>query len=491
MPRAWLPLRRCARAQVSIFPLRAVPGRQHKGIRPTEVEPSPTAGSSIPLGVYVSLFALALAVAGAVAVVQTVKGTVTHNPGRTGTLAFNPFTSSYLVLLRAVGTASILAGGVIGLFDGGLRCLGSLSRLSLSIYGLGSCVWIMIGLGAMGPKPLLSADNSPLIWLLCFGLFIGARPEALRYVLRMAGFAAWFLAPLMLYSIISIRHYGRFEGFNPQVAYLSLAVWFAACHLLAAPGSRSYLAAVRSIPLLACGLLAVFTQGRGWLIQCALAFLLLAARPLFLRESRALSKVVRSLAVAAIMLAVLGFLVLRFYPLAVEGFASRLTVDSRSEQYGEFFSQVDPLDIISGKGPEATYRRSDNRLNYEYFDNQFLWMDFKGGLVIVLGYTILVLAPGLRLLFRARNESEYAAAGTLVLWTLGLAGLSTYNNIYFSAQNYLVVVLAGCCHSCLASRRGGATEMPTWRALAGYNDLAQGRSREAFSSSRKPFASSI
>jgi hypothetical protein len=231
---------------------------------------------------------------------------------------------------------------------------------------------------------------------------------------------------------------------------LSLVLWFAAYQLLAAPKTSLLSIAMRAIPVAACALVAVYNQGRGWLLLCVLALLLMALRPLFLRQQRAMVKVASILIFAAAVFTLTWFLLQQYYPMALEGLLRRLTADTRSEQYRLFFAQVGPLDLLLGKGPEAVYRNSFNRMSYSYFDNQFLWMAFKGGSVIALGYAFLVVLPGVRLLFAARDESDYAAAGTLVLWGLALAGLSTFNTISFSAQNFYMLILAGYCHARLA-----------------------------------------
>jgi hypothetical protein len=74
-------------------------------------------------------------------------------------------------------------------------------------------------------------------------------------------------------------------------------------------------------------------------------------------------------------------------------------------------------------------------------------MLFRAGLPITIGYIALVLLPGWRLLFRARNSLDYAAACVIVLWTLALGGLSTYQNISFEPDSYFVLYLAGYCHA--------------------------------------------
>lgn len=389
------------------------------------------------------LMIAALCAATLAVLVQITKGTVIRNEG-SGNWVFAPFCPRYTLLLRLLGIASVLGAGLLACLENGIGWLGGRTRLIMGLYSMAACIWFLVGFFSMWKKELLTENNSPLVWFLCLGVAAGTRPVISRHLGRIAGIAAWCVFPLMLYSLTRIPEYGRFQRVNPQVMYLSLLLWFAAYHLLSTPGTAWLPRAARSIPLLACCVVAAFNQGRGWILQCLLAFLLFLARPLFLREANAASKLLKNGILAVLAMAAAFLLLLQFYPLAIQGLIDRGAEDTRTEQYTDFFSQLGVFDLLIGKGPTGSYVFHES--NYGYIDNQFLWMLLKGGFVIALGYTVLVIVPGFRLFFRARNERDYAAAGTLILWSLSLAGLSTYLSIDFSTQNYFIVLLAGYCH---------------------------------------------
>ena len=416
------------------------------------------------------LMIAALCAATLVMLVQIINGSIILSE-KSGKWVFTPFTSRYALPLRILGIASVLAAGFLPCVQGGISWLGGRTRMIMGLYFLAACIWFLIGFGSFSKRDFVTENSSPLVWFVCLGVVAGTRPVISRHLGRIAGIAVWLVFPFMLYSLTKLSHYGRFERVNPQVMYLSLLFWFAAYHMLSTPGSAWFPRAARSIPLLACCVVAAFNQGRGWILQCVLVFLLLLARPLFLREAKAVSKAFSNGVLTALAMLAAFFLLLQFYPIAIQGLIARGAEDTRTEQYTQFFSQLGVFDILIGKGPEGYYLLDGSP--YDYFDNQYVWMLLKGGFVIAFGYTVLVIVPGFRLFFRARNERDYAAAGTLILWSFALAGLSTYNSLGFLAQNYFIVLLAGYCHWRLAAqmrepripiRGAGMPPLPQMRA---------------------------
>ena len=396
-----------------------------------------------------AMVVFALCAAALAVLVEITKGTVIMIAD-SEMWAFAPFCPRYALLLRFLGITSVLAAGFLAFLQSGIGWLGGRTRLVVGLYFMAACFWFLVGFRSFTKFDLVTEINSPLVWFLCLGVAAGTRQVVSRQLGRIAGIAVWLIFPLMLYSLTKIPHYGRFVRVNPQVMYLSLLVWFAAYHLLSTPGTAWLPRAVRVIPLLACLLVAAFNQGRGWILQCLLVFLLLLARPLFLHEAKAVPKLLKNGILAVLAMLAAFYLLVQFQPAAIQGLIGRATEDTRTDQYRQFFSQMGVFDLLVGKGPEGSYLW--NGSPYGYFDNQFIWMLLKGGFLICLGYTILIIVPGFRLFFRARNERDYAAAATLILWSLALAGLSTYNAIGFFAQNYFVMLLAGYCHWRLAAQ---------------------------------------
>lgn len=429
----------------------AVP-RLSSGVAPA-VSAEPANHGVVPLldGVVLRLMIVALCAAAVAVLMAIAKGTVTLNEN-SGKWVFSPFTWRFAWLLRFVGITSVLSAGLLACLQGGIGWLGRRTQFISGIYFVSAFIWFLVGFMSFAKRDLVTESSSPLVWFICLGVTAGTRTVISRYLGKIAGIAAWLLFPLMLYSLSKIPTYGRFERVNPQVMYLSLLLWFACYHLLSTPGAAWLPKAARSIPLMACCVVAVFNQGRGWIIQCVLTLLLLLVRPLFLREVNAVSKSLKNGILAAMAVLAVFILLIQLQPLAIQGLIARGGEDTRTDQYEQFFSQVGLLKLVIGSGPNGSYAFEGYSTNYDSFDNQYIWMLLKGGFAIALGYIVLVIVPAFRLFFRARNESDYAAAATLILWSLALAGLSTYNSIGFLAQNYFIVLLAGYCHQRLAAQ---------------------------------------
>lgn len=356
-------------------------------------------------------------------------------------------------LLNLLAMTCLLTTGLVAFFQGAFLLLGLGRLLILGIYTMVALYWLATGFLSMRIPDLLLSSNSPIVWFLLFGVFAGTQPKVFRHLSSIAAAVAWLIFIPMLWSVASLQSYGRFRGQNPQVMYLAITLWFSIYHLLATPAQSGFLSNARSIPLLACFVVAIFNQGRGWAVICILGFFLYIIRPIIIRRmANPIQGVMGKLAFAGIGMVIACIVLQAFFPSAIEGLINRLDEDTRSEQYQIFFSQLDPWSLLPGKGPSAGYLYNGNS-DYGYIDNQLLWMAWKGGSVILSGYALFVLAPGWRLMWRPRNEKEYAAACTLFLWSLAVGGVSTFLNINYNVQNFFVVLLAGYCLAASRQRK--------------------------------------
>jgi len=151
------------------------------------------------------------------------------------------------------------------------------------------------------------------------------------------------------------------------------------------------------------------------------------------------------LSLGVMMMILLGFglwLLSVSAPERVDDFKGRLKEDSRSAQYSQLFEQVPLHGFVTGLGPKATYSYK-GRTGYEYIDNQFLFILFKFGLPVLAGYCAVVIWPGLRLLFRPRNQRQRLVGIIFAFWGLASLGLSIFHSITLNPQNFLIILLAG------------------------------------------------
>lgn len=108
-------------------------------------------------------------------------------------------------------------------------------------------------------------------------------------------------------------------------------------------------------------------------------------------------------------------------PNMVEVFIGRLTLDSRSGQYDQFFSQVTVLDLLLGKGMNATYSFSRFE-NYSYIDNCNLVMMFRYGAIPVLSEFFLFIST----LVKSYKQKSSENWQLVLIWILMTSGLSVY-----------------------------------------------------------------
>ena len=205
-------------------------------------------------------------------------------------------------------------------------------------------------------------------------------------------------------------------------------------------GWRSHVAAI--IPIALCVPIGIVMASRSWTLLPTLG-LALGLKITFHEHCRA--KPAKTLAFGLLSIIIFGlgmWLLATALPEKVEAFENRLREDTRTSQYSQFFQQVDPIRLIAGLGPKATYTFNDWN-DYNSIDNQFLFILFHFGVPVLLGYCAVVLWPGLRLLIGARTQHERWEGVFFAFWTLAALGVSTFSAITLNPQNLAVILFAG------------------------------------------------
>jgi hypothetical protein len=149
----------------------------------------------------------------------------------------------------------------------------------------------------------------------------------------------------------------------------------------------------------------------------------------------------------------LFFITQRLLPAAINQLEARLYQDDRSQQYVDFFSDVQWQELALGRGPAGTWYWPGIG-NFQFIDNGYLWMAFIGGLPILLAYCVLILLPAVHALWAGAPLNISSAAWIILLWALALGGLSNYNIPSLTLQSYCISLFAGRCHAWLSESRG-------------------------------------
>jgi hypothetical protein len=302
--------------------------------------------------------------------------------------------------------------------------------------------WCLVSYQPSEYWPGLIQTTSPLIFTMCLGVYAGFDPTLWPKLRPLALAIAYGSAALGAYYTVRLTVADVFSGPTPMVEHLQIALWFSLCALALHKSSRWRDCVPALIPLAACIPMAIIASRR--------SFSLLAVFGLATGLMIPLQRHLRLVAVRVLALGLLSALVFGVgwwllsvaVPDRVEVFKGRLLEDTRSGQYSKFFQQVPVTSLITGLGPKATYTLND-RANYDYIDNQFLFILFKFGLPVLLGYCAVVIWPGLRLLIGAGSQQQRQLGVLFAFWTLATLGVSIFHAITVNPQNLAVVLFAG------------------------------------------------
>jgi len=369
-------------------------------------------------------------------------------------LRFLPYETSITSALRCLSIVCAFGSGALAVFRGGFGVVSLSARTGYVLAAVTSLTWMVLTYGWSDLRSIVLGPTSPVIWLMLVAVFAGALPTTWEVLDRTVKVLCVATIPLAVWFIFNLRGSWRCEGLNPVTISAILLTWFSAYLWLISPPTHSLGHTLRWIGTALAFGAALCSQSRGWMAQLfLLGILVLIGNNRFASpESRwGWATLLRTTLIAVVSCAAAVWVLRTIEPEVVDKLVSRLTEDTRSEQYRHFFAQVDPLQLIAGKGPNASYRFGSNPA-YQYFDNGFIWMLFIAGLPMLLAYGLLVILPGFLLVLKARDRSAFGVGALLVMWTAALAGVSTFNGINGTFQACLMMYVAGLCHLKLSLR---------------------------------------
>ena len=301
-----------------------------------------------------------------------------------------------------------------------------------------------------GPKvslPEICGTKGPLTWIACCIVFVGISPNgwqlAKKFFVVLSNVAAAVV-------IVKITVSGGVTSTEQQagrffVGYIPLLIWTVPLlfHNPGTAGASSYRAVWIMFPLFVLYISSILSGNRSWIIMMAMHTAIIAFKygKIVLRRPR-------------ISYIILLFLILsvwaasEVYGEKFKGVASFLSdswyVDTRTDQYQQFLSQVSFTDLLIGRGPRATWIW--NGIEYEWIDGQFTLLAFNGGFILLSTYIIVIVWPAFRLLCKHPSWQYAAPAIILVFWTLAMMGLSTFTSVKVSYEHAIICILAGRCY---------------------------------------------
>lgn len=364
--------------------------------------------------------------------------------GRTVTTSWGASTfimepGSNYAKFKLMGSFFFIVAGMWACFLEKFRTLAPGRVIMLGLLMVSAFIWQIISYpNAEQWLYSLLLNTGPFIWAMCLGVFAGGEPKIWIAVRRCAWIIACGSLVLALRYYLTLKHTVYFDTGSPLVMYLVHAFWFSAFLFIQSKTKKAFVLA--AVLMVGCLLVAILGGNRSWALQSLLT-ILFGIGAFFTKGSKSFSFAKFSIG------GIVGlFLLMVFISSLPMGFSSRLTnrmfEDTRTSQYKTFFNQVSAGRLVLGYGPNATYRMGSNR-NYEYFDNQFIFILYKFGLPVAISYFFLLLLPGLLMLKYTKNIEMFSIGYLFMIWLMALLGVSVYNAVGHTAYNYLIVLLSG------------------------------------------------
>ncbi len=314
-------------------------------------------------------------------------------------------------------------------------------------------VWMLIRAilaFSTGPKvslPEICGTKGPLTWIACSIVFVGISPNGWQlakkaFVILSNVAAAVVIAKITLSGGVSSteQQAGRFF-----VGYIPLLIWTVPLLFYnpEAAGTSSLRTVWIMLPLFVLYISSYLSGNRSWILMMAIHTAIIA----FKYGKIALMRP-RISYIVLLFVIMLVWTASEVYEEKLKNVALFLSdtwyVDTRTDQYQQFLSQVSSSDLLIGKGPRATWIW--NGVEYEWIDGQFTLLAFNGGFILLSTYIIIIIWPAFRLLFKHPSWQHAAPAIVLVFWTLAMMGLATFTSVKISYEHAVICILAGRCY---------------------------------------------
>ncbi len=301
-----------------------------------------------------------------------------------------------------------------------------------------------------GPKLLLSEiydTKGPLTWISCSVVFAGISPIGWQ-VAKKVFVVLTYVAVLVVIAKVTLsgsittteQQAGRFF-----VGYLPLLIWTVPL-LVYDPGMVGitvFRTALIMFPLLVLYIISFLSGNRSWIIILAMHTVIIS-----FKYRNTIIWRPRTSYVILLFVILSVWATSKVYGEKFKGVVSFLSdswyVDTRTDQYRQFLSQVSFTDLLIGKGPRGTWIW--NGQEYDRIDGPFTFLAFQGGFILLVTYIILVVWPPFQLLYKYPSWQYAGPIIVLFFWTLAMMGLSTYTGPRASYEHAVICILAGRCY---------------------------------------------
>ena len=289
-----------------------------------------------------------------------------------------------------------------------------------------------------GVYAALTNPTTPLVFLLVLAIYIGMQDELWMLVEKMLPiFIVCFLGLLAYEYIMLFNQHGVTIIGNSSVIYYYVDLFwcvtvYLTCRILRGRELKWY----HLFLLVVLIVVATVINSRSWIIQaCIVTVGLYLFAPSRLEAS---DKIKRILAISVISL--IAWRILNTY---FSGYLSNLFDkignDSRSHQYGDIFGASSPIGWLFGNGALATYADSRHGGEIASIDNQYLFVAFHYGAIVLMMWLI----PQVKICLSTLKKLPLIAILPVLCWFMALGGLSVFNAIYCHLKQVVVMLYIG------------------------------------------------
>lgn len=347
----------------------------------------------------------------------------------TGNLTLGP--EKYLRILSVI---AVFVAVIISLFS-------ARSKYKVSIYFAYSvllfyitCSYIVSGANLLDMAQFM--DGKGIGTWVCLGLiFVGYNDERFAQFNKFLIFSALFIACLALYNIFDFGiGYWRGQALSKYQVYATNYLWIAPYVFLILKNNQK-LKWLRIFIILMGFILSLIIQTRSFII----IYILVLLFDFFNTRNKA-----TYIALIVIGLAIMVFLIINTQVLGTsfELLMDRGTNDTRTKQLAVFTSQLNPIEMVTGKGFFASYRFGAE--DWTAVDNQWLFLIWWGGLIPFAAYFYLAAVLPVKMMFRKGISYETKVeCFVLILWVLALGGLAIFSSMTIEFFFFVISIILG------------------------------------------------
>ncbi|WP_281542975.1 hypothetical protein [Maribacter aestuarii] len=316
----------------------------------------------------------------------------------------------------------------------------SKSRYTLNVYaayvvllGYITLNYVLYGADIFDTTKLM--DTKGIGPWICMGLIFVSQNDGIFKNIKIFLFITVFV--IFALSVYNFIDYGvgayRGEAIAKYLVYAVNMVWIAPYVFLILKNKVKF-AKFRFLVLLPGVFLALITQTRSFL----LIYFLVLLFDFFHTKKKTLYILFGSILA-------FGFMALLLSSEALSSsyklLGKRGLEDSRTSQLVQFTDQINIIELVVGKGPDATW--SFSGFAYQHLDNQWMLLLWWGGLIPFLMYFYLTAFIPVKMFLKTDDYETKVESFILILWTLACGGMAIFSTMSVEFYFFVICLIQG------------------------------------------------